>query len=47
MTFYAEKNILYQHAWLNLTEEDQYYIQNRKVEDYIFLLFKKGLEFLV
>ena len=37
---------LYQHAWLNITEGDQYYIQNRKVEDYIFLLFKKGLESL-
>ena len=47
MTFYVEKNILFQHAWLNLTEEDQYYIQNRKVGDDIILLFKKGLEFLV
>ena len=37
--------MLYQHAWLNITEEDQYCIQNRKVQDYIFILFEKGLEF--
>ena len=37
--------MLNQHAWLNITEEDQYDIQNRKVQDYIFILWEKGLEF--
>lgn len=45
MTLYPEKKMLNQHAWLNITEEDQYDIQNRKVQDYIFILFEKGLEF--
>ena len=47
MTLYPEKKMLNPHAWLNITEEDQYDIQNRKVQDYIFILFDKGLEFLL